>query len=128
MFETASSSDILTAVSNTQSNDDTNGNPILPSKDIDSGAIVEPQNQIVTCTQSLPMFHDRLHDAGANMVISGLDDEEVASLATVRVCSGVRQDRQPMLSHAIDNAVHAGAAIEMTLGKRDDALILVLLR
>jgi hypothetical protein len=128
MLETASSSDILTAVSNTQSNGDTNGNSILPSKDIDYSAIVEPQNQIVTCTQSLPMFHDRLQDAGANTVVSGLDDEEVASLAAVRVCSGVRQDRQPMLSDVIDNAVHAGAAVEMTLGKRGDALILVLLR
>ena len=74
------------------------------------------------------MFHDRLQDAGANTVVSGLDDEEVASLAAVRVCSGVRQDRQPMLSDVIDNAVHAGAAVEMTLGKRGDALILVLLR
>ena len=127
MLETASSSDFLTPVSNTQSNGDTNGNSILPSNDIDYGAIVEPQNQIATCTQSLPIFHDRLQDAGANTVVSGLDDEEVDSLADVRVCSGIRQDRQPMLSHAIDNAVHARAAIEMTLGKRGDALVLVLL-
>lgn len=62
MLETASRSDILTPVSNTQSNGDTNGNSILPRNDIDYGAIVEPQTQITTCTQSLPIFHDRLQD------------------------------------------------------------------
>jgi len=128
MLETASRSDTLTAVSNTQSNGDTNGNFVLPSNDIDYGAIVELQTQIVTCTLSLPMFHDRLQNAETNTMVSEREDEKVDSLAAARVCNGIRLDRQSMLSHAIDNAVHARAAIEMTLGKRGDALVLVLLR